>query len=39
MDKIKETREYFTRYNKEDNIPIFESVDDAVSYLESLTDN
>ena len=39
MDKIKETRKYFTRYNKEDGIPIFESVDDAVSYLESLKDN
>lgn len=38
LEKIKKTREYYSRFNKY-GIPIFKSVDEAASYLENQKDN
>lgn len=38
LDKIKKNRAYYSRFKK-DGVPIFKSVDEAVSFLENQTDN
>ena len=38
IDKIKQNREYFSRFAK-DGVPIFKSVDEAVYYIENQKDN
>lgn len=38
LDKIKQNREYFSRFAK-DGVPIFKSVDEAAYYIENQKDN
>ena len=38
LDRIKNTREYYSRFSR-DGVPIFESVDEAVYYIENQKDS